>query len=601
MRPEPPAAPPESGVTLEDLPPPEDIGASPEPEPQEVESDPTPARRPAGAMPGKKSSVLGAGRPGGSSSVLKGVRAPAESPGAAAPPGRAPRGSSASVAWAAAGFGVAGLALAAFLWGQLGDVRAQVEGLRGILADRPAPAVESAARATGPPAPQPSDQDRVYEIIDRVQHGVLHCRLRGPDGLAGGAGSAFLIDGMGHALTNFHVAEGQGQIEVMSWNREWAQAQVLGVAPMIDAAMLKIDLENCSAAFRDYVRPIPFGDVRAVRAGEQVLVLGSPRGEHRSVTLGIVSNTERYLGPQVMEGGHISGQLTRWIQFDAAANPGNSGGPLVNMRGEVVGIVGLKAVGADVDNMGYAIPIDLVNDMLALLQQVDYEAIYGTIGVAFEAYDISTDPGSGVAEKGVKVQHVFANGPAAGILEEGDVISEINGQVIDTYQEEGMIDVYRVIADMKNGRSLHLKLVRGEEWVEVDVIPVMSDKYPEPVQMPVWGVFARRVTEDELRTRAGACIQVVEPPPKHFERLPEPVREAFRKQWRPYDFQVGDIVVEFDGLPVVNFSAFYDRCQMAGQLGPFAFPKEITVFRGGEGNRVVLRSSLAVISEAAGH
>src|ERR1022692_3962336 len=152
-------------------------------------------------------------------------------------------------------------------------------------------------------------------------------------------GSGAIISQDGYLITNHHVAGHAARIVCTLWNREEVEAELIGTDPLTDIAVLKLKPESP----RQFV-PARFGDSARLRVGDAVLAMGSPMALSQSVTLGIISNVEmimpRMFGNQgrFQLDGEDVGSLIRWIAHDAAIYPGNSSGPLVNLRGEIVGI-----------------------------------------------------------------------------------------------------------------------------------------------------------------------------------------------------------------------------------------------------------------------
>jgi len=181
-----------------------------------------------------------------------------------------------------------------------------------------------------------------------------------------GAGSGVIVSPAGHVLTNFHVAGHTTRITCRLPTCEAIDADVLEHDPLTDLSVLKLRLK----ARKDATRPLPFatlGSSSALRVGDYVLAMGNPMALSSTLTLGVVANTSRvftnFQGTAIEEldlgSGEVTGLFTRWIQHDALILPGNSGGPLVNLRGEVVGINELGGSG-----MGFAIPSDLASKVL---------------------------------------------------------------------------------------------------------------------------------------------------------------------------------------------------------------------------------------------
>ena len=220
----------------------------------------------------------------------------------------------------------------------------------GIGDDDSAPAgAASAGPASGP---------SVREVFDRAQRGIVRVDARprgrripsGPpqrdDGVATGTG--FVIDDDGSIVTNDHVAAGGNHVSVrFERSDRRIDARVAGRDPSTDLALLKIDPKRA-----DDFEPIPLGDSDDVRVGDTAIAIGHPFGLERSLTLGVVSSTDREI--DAPDGFEIDGA----VQTDAAINPGNSGGPLLDARGRVIGVNSQGRGGAS--GIAFAVPVDTV-------------------------------------------------------------------------------------------------------------------------------------------------------------------------------------------------------------------------------------------------
>jgi putative serine protease PepD len=171
-------------------------------------------------------------------------------------------------------------------------------------------------------------------------------------------GSGFVIDKAGHIVTNYHVVAGGQSLEVSFSNSDNMKARIVGVDPSTDIAVLEIDARSRA------LTPLPFGDSDRVRVGDSVVAIGNPLGYDRSVTAGIVSALQRAISaPNQYPIDHV-------IQTDAPINQGNSGGPLINSRGEVIGVNAQIATGNSGGGnigIGFAIPINTVRTVVAQL------------------------------------------------------------------------------------------------------------------------------------------------------------------------------------------------------------------------------------------
>ena len=166
-------------------------------------------------------------------------------------------------------------------------------------------------------------------------------------------GSGFIISADGYVVTNEHVAGKSDYVRCVLSDKDEVEAEVVGTDPYTDIAVLKLNTDRTDLPF------VKLGNSSTLKVGQSVMAMGSPHGLARSVSLGIVSVTDRNMDNL----GSTGAPYNNWIQTDAAINPGNSGGPLVNLKGEVIGINTRKLMGAD--NVGFAIPIDIAKQVIA--------------------------------------------------------------------------------------------------------------------------------------------------------------------------------------------------------------------------------------------
>ena len=232
-------------------------------------------------------------------------------------------------------------------------------------------------------------------------------------------GSGFFVDKSGHILTNFHVVEDAAKITVKTDSGEELTARVVGVDEETDLAVLKVDTD----------REMPYvklADSDLARVGDWVLAIGSPFGLNRSVTAGIISQTNRETPSTSV--------FQRFIQTDAAINRGNSGGPLVNMNGDVIGINSQIATSTgDYNGVGFALP---ANEAAYVFDQIvkSGKVRRGYLGVGLETVKAEFASVYGLKEpKGAIVVELKDSKSAAAVagLKVGDVIVEFNGQKID--------------------------------------------------------------------------------------------------------------------------------------------------------------------------
>ena len=170
-------------------------------------------------------------------------------------------------------------------------------------------------------------------------------RLKRREAVPSGQGSGVVVSSNGYIITNFHVIQGSNEILVRDSNGNDHQTSVIGYDFLTDLAVIKIN---------DNLKPITFGKIENVRVGDISLAIGNPLGVGQTITLGIVSATDKEISPEAYS-------YQRYVQTDAAINPGNSGGALVNSNGELIGInTMISTLGGGSDGIGFAIPVDIV-------------------------------------------------------------------------------------------------------------------------------------------------------------------------------------------------------------------------------------------------
>jgi serine protease Do len=252
-------------------------------------------------------------------------------------------------------------------------------------------------------------------------------------------GSGFIIHKSGYIVTNHHVIEQAGAVEVHLLDRRKLPARVVGKDSRTDLALLKVEAPGDLPA-------ISLGDSDALEVGELVLAVGSPFGLGHTVTMGIVSRKGPGLRP--------AGPIDEYIQTDAAINPGNSGGPLVNGRGEAVGIVTAVIPNRQV---GFAIPINLVKTLLPELREKGKIA-WGFLGVGIQGLTEELAKAFDLKEpKGVLVNNVLPGFPAAAAgVKRGDVILGIDGQEIPDVRS-----LQRIVSRTPVGKQVELRVLRA--------------------------------------------------------------------------------------------------------------------------------------------
>jgi serine protease Do len=253
-----------------------------------------------------------------------------------------------------------------------------------------------------------------------------------------GEGTGFIIDANGSILTNHHVIEGAERITVRLSDGRSLLAHVVGSDPDTDVALVKVDGQTGLPV-------APLGDSSALRMGEWVCAIGNPLGYEHTVTVGVVS----YLGRKLFDA-----SLDNYIQTDAAINFGNSGGPLINSRGEVIGIN--AAISSRASNIGFAVPI---NGARAILPQLRARGRVsrGYIGVTLRDIDADLQQSLKLSvSKGALVQDISEGSPAdrAGLKPYDTIVS------LDDHATANDDELIREIASRAPGSAVHLQVVR---------------------------------------------------------------------------------------------------------------------------------------------
>ena len=336
---------------------------------------------------------------------------------------------------------------------------------------------EVQSETTEPAAFPSSGAKRISDIYEAAKHGVVQVTSTSvvSDNLFGAQeqqaqGSGFVIDKDGHVITNYHVVQGAKKVQVSFSDEEQRDATVVGSDPSTDIAVLKIQ-----GAWARSLTPLALGNSSAVKVGDAVLAIGNPFGLERTVTAGIVSALQRHIPSP---NGY---QIDQVIQTDAAINHGNSGGPLLNANGDVIGVnAQIESESGGNVGIGFAIPIDTVKDVASqLIKEGKVEHAY----LGIEMVPINSDVAANFrvpVDQGVLIQHVQPGSPAAkaglrgGTTQVvyagttywlgGDVITKADAQSIETTDQ-----LASVVTSKQPGDSLDLEVHRGQETLNVTV------------------------------------------------------------------------------------------------------------------------------------
>ena len=358
----------------------------------------------------------------------------------------------------------------------------------------------------------------------------------------GTQGTGFVISSDGYIVTNNHVIEDVDSITVTLRDGSALDAEVVGRDSKTDVALIRVKSEKELFA-------LPLGDSAAVRPGEWVVAIGNPFGLEHSVTAGIVSAKHRR---------NINDNaFDDFIQTDAAINQGNSGGPLINLAGEVIGIN--TAIRANANNVGFAVPINMAKTILPQLR-AHGKVTRGLLGVMIQEVKPELAEAFGLDDPtGALVSNVMPEGPAfeAGV-KQGDVIVEFDGKSV-----AGFDDLPRIVAETPVNKKVEIVVMRDGKRKslhpviaaldEPDITPAAA-RSNEPASASEFGLRVQDLTPDiaeqlGVENADGVLVVGVDPV--------GPANDARIKN--------GDVIIEVDRKRVNNTDALEKRLAQSGE------------------------------------
>jgi len=350
------------------------------------------------------------------------------------------------------------------------------------------------------------------------------------------SGSGTIISADGYVVTNHHVAGRPKRIVCTLSNKEEIPADLVGTDPLSDIAVVKLH--------PDTPRTFPFakfGDSDALKRGQPILAMGSPLALSQSVTSGIVSNKEMIMpasfggGDDRLDGEDV-GMIVRWIGHDASIYPGNSGGPLVNLSGEIVGINEISF------GLGGAIPSNLANSVVKMLIRD------GRVRRSWTGIEVQPRIGNGLST-GALVSWVAEKSPASEAgLKAGDILLKVGTSTTDAKYAEQVPLVNQVLLNLPIGQPSSLVVKREGKDMTLSMTPI---ERPAAMSFPVeerdWGLAVANLTALEARELARDSTDGV----RVISLRPNGQADQAKPALHP-----ADIILDVDGKPVRNVAEF---------------------------------------------
>jgi serine protease Do len=351
----------------------------------------------------------------------------------------------------------------AVLWAPVAAIAAPPPEGYADLVEKVSPSVVTITTTQKAPDNQVAGMDQMFPPGSPFEE--FFKRFGNPQGQQGHAepmhalGSGFIIDPSGYIVTNYHVIDGADSIKVRLGKDSDAQsydAKVIGSDKDTDLALLKIDAKKKLPA-------VPFGDSDKLRVGDTVLAVGNPFGLGGTVTAGIVSALGR--GRDMMNREIGPSDYVDFIQTDAAINKGNSGGPLFDVKGEVVGVnSAIYSPNGGSVGVGFAIPSNIVKSVVAQLR-TDGAVKRGWLGVSIQNVTPDIAEASGLKNtKGAIIAAVSSNGPSAGKLKSGDIILKFDGKEVPSSDA-----LPRIVASTAQDKTVPVEIMRDGKRMTVSV------------------------------------------------------------------------------------------------------------------------------------
>lgn len=432
-------------------------------------------------------------------------------------------------------------------------------------------------------------KDGFAPIVDKVIKSVVNISIKQNNSdnqlIRESLGSGVIIDSAGYIITNSHVIDGdddEQDISVVLYDGTELKAKIIGRDSRADIALLKVDTKQ-------KLIPIKWGDSDKAKVGNWVIAIGNPEGFGNTVTSGIISCRARDLSSKIQEIGG-GNDLVDYIQIDASINSGNSGGPIFNTSGEVIGIVSISvtSTGSNV-GLNFAMPSNCVKDAVKQLKKYG-KMRRGWIGVQLDELDVEVSRSLGLRNtSGCVVSRVVPDSPAfkAGILQ-GDIVVTVNNKSASNHM------LNRLVADMPAGSVMPIKIIRnGKELTLSITVEYQEDenfeenngyvvlKNGKGIAIKECGLYIENLTKNMAtilevpKNISGVVVIRMLPDFKQIQKSDNTSPDY-------KEIRVGDIITKVNQTPIRNTNDFVEYVEkLKKESGDREKPLALLMYRSG--------------------